>query len=42
MGADLMADSVIYGETAYDVENGFVGEALPKGAARGTVEQKTP
>jgi hypothetical protein len=42
MGADHMADSVIVGETAYDVENGFVGEALPKGAMRGTVEQKTP
>ena len=38
MGADHMADSVIFGETAYDVENGFVGEPLPKGAARGTVD----
>jgi hypothetical protein len=42
MGADLMADSVIYGETAYDVENGFVGEALPKSAMRATVEPKAP
>ena len=41
MGADHMADSVIVGETAYDVENGFVGEALPKGVVRGTLEQKT-
>lgn len=39
MGADLMATSVIFGDTAYDVENGFVGEPLPKGAENGTVEQ---
>lgn len=39
MGADHMADSVIFGDTPYDVENGFVGEPLPKGAEHGTVEQ---
>lgn len=42
MGADHMADSVIFGDIAYEVENGFVGEALPKSVVRGTVEQKTP
>ena len=29
MGADHMANSVIYGETAYEVQNGFVGQPLP-------------
>ncbi|MEZ4404740.1 MAG: hypothetical protein R3B06_32270 [Kofleriaceae bacterium] len=29
MGADHMMTSVIYGETAYDVVNGFVGEPEP-------------
>lgn len=30
MGADHLASSVIYVDTAYDVENGFVGDPLPK------------
>ncbi|MEM9493172.1 MAG: hypothetical protein AAGC55_28745 [Myxococcota bacterium] len=34
MGADHLASSVIYVETAYDVENGFVGDPLPGGGAR--------
>ena len=38
MGADHMADSVIYGDTAYDVENGFIGQPLPPGSSAGTVE----
>lgn len=38
MGADHMADSVIYGDTAYEVENGFIGQPLPKDADRGTLE----
>jgi len=29
MGADHMANSVIYVDTAYEVQNGFVGEPLP-------------
>ncbi|MBK7537032.1 MAG: hypothetical protein IPI49_17050 [Myxococcales bacterium] len=29
MGADHMATSVIYGDTAYEVINGFLGEPLP-------------
>src|SRR5262249_55218835 len=29
MGADHMAGSVIYVDTAYDVQNGFVGVPLP-------------
>ena len=29
MGADHMATSVIYGDTAYVVQNGFLGEPLP-------------
>ncbi|HTJ40765.1 MAG TPA: hypothetical protein VL463_01675 [Kofleriaceae bacterium] len=29
MGADHMASSVIYVDTAYDVQNGFVGVPLP-------------
>lgn len=29
MGADHMANSVIYGDTAYEVENGFIGQPLP-------------
>ncbi|MBP9088589.1 MAG: hypothetical protein KBG15_20875 [Kofleriaceae bacterium] len=29
MGAELMESSVIYGDTAYEVVNGFVGEPLP-------------
>jgi hypothetical protein len=29
MGADHMADSVIYADTAYEVQNGFVGDPLP-------------
>jgi hypothetical protein len=33
MGADHLATSVIYRETAYEVENGFMGTPLPKGAA---------
>jgi hypothetical protein len=32
MGADHMASSVIYIDTAYKVENGFVGDPLPRGA----------
>jgi hypothetical protein len=31
MGADHYMDSVILGETAYDVQPGFVGEPLPRG-----------
>lgn len=30
MGADHMATSVIFGDTAYEVETGFVGDPLPK------------
>ncbi len=30
IGADLMANSAIVGDTAYDVENGFLGTPLPK------------
>jgi hypothetical protein len=30
MGAEHMSDSVIYVDTAYDVQNGFVGEPVPK------------
>lgn len=29
MGAEQMMSSVIYGDTAYDVIDGFVGEPLP-------------
>jgi hypothetical protein len=29
MGADHMANSVIYADTAYEVQNGFVGQPLP-------------
>ena len=29
MGADHMANSVIYADTAYEVQNGFVGIPLP-------------
>ncbi len=29
MGADHMATSVIFGDTAYEVVNGFLGEPLP-------------
>jgi hypothetical protein len=29
MGAEQMASSVIYGDTAYDVVDGFIGEPLP-------------
>lgn len=35
IGADHMATSVIYVETAYEVENGFVGTPLPRGAKPG-------
>lgn len=31
LGADLYMNSVIHGETAYDVQPGFVGAAEPKG-----------
>ncbi len=31
MGADHMSTSVIYGDTAYVVINGFLGEPLPPG-----------
>jgi len=31
MGADHMANSVIYVDTAYEVENGFIGTVLTKG-----------
>jgi hypothetical protein len=31
MGADHYMYSVILGETAYDVQPGFLGEALPRG-----------
>lgn len=41
MGADHMASSVIYGDTAYDVENGFLGEPLPRAAKHGTVTRKS-
>lgn len=34
MGADHLASSVIYGDTAYDVENGFVGDPLPRKSPR--------
>jgi hypothetical protein len=40
MGADHMAISVIYGDTAYDVENGFLGEPLPRAAKHGTLVRK--
>ena len=30
MGADHMATSVIYVDTAYEVQNGFLGDPLPK------------
>jgi hypothetical protein len=30
MGADHMATSVIFGDTAYDVQQGFLGEPLPR------------
>lgn len=30
MGADHMASSVIYVDTAYDVQNGFIGELVSK------------
>lgn len=30
MGADHMANSVIYVDTAYEVMNGFLGDPLPK------------
>jgi hypothetical protein len=30
MGADHMATSVIYVDTAYEVQQGFVGDPLPK------------
>jgi hypothetical protein len=30
MGADHMASSVIYVDTAYKVENGFVGDPMPR------------
>jgi hypothetical protein len=30
MGADHMAGSVIYVDTAYDVQNGFLGVPLPR------------
>lgn len=30
MGADHMANSVIYQDAAYEVENGFIGTAIPK------------
>lgn len=29
MGAELLSNSVIYGDTAYDVIDGFLGEPLP-------------
>jgi hypothetical protein len=29
MGADHMGSSVIYSDTAYEVQNGFVGKPLP-------------
>ncbi len=35
MNADHMATSVIYVDTAYEVENGFVGDPLPKGRHQG-------
>lgn len=35
MGADHLASSVIYVDTAYDVENGFVGDPLPSQGAAG-------
>lgn len=31
IGADHLATSLICGDTAYKVENGFVGDAYPKG-----------
>jgi hypothetical protein len=33
MGADHYMYSVILGETAYDVQPGFVGEPIPRGGA---------
>lgn len=33
MGADQYMNSVIVGETAYDVQAGFLGEPLPRGGA---------
>ena len=30
MGADHMGNSVIYADTAYEVQNGFVGTPLPR------------
>ena len=29
MGAEQLANSVIYNDTAYDVIDGFIGEPLP-------------
>ena len=29
MGAEQLANSVIYADTAYDVIDGFIGEPLP-------------
>jgi hypothetical protein len=29
MGAEQMASSIIYRDTAYDVVDGFIGEPLP-------------
>ncbi|WP_428268511.1 hypothetical protein [Haliangium sp.] len=42
MGADLMADSVIYTDTAYDVEEGFIGEPLQGDEDPATVEPPQP
>lgn len=30
MGADHYMDSVIFGEVAYDVQSGFIGDPLPR------------
>lgn len=39
MGADHLASSVIFVDTAYDVENGFVGDPLPKNGTPGIPER---
>lgn len=39
LGGELFANSVLLGETAYECENGFVGEALSSEAWAGRLEQ---
>jgi hypothetical protein len=35
LGADHYMNSVIVGDTAYDVQNGFLGAPLPRSAGKG-------